>query len=472
MMDVLRVIALAVSALSLPAAAVQCQAGSADASHCAFPADAKCFPGINTGMTATPSSSGECITPSTSNTCSQSVADGSKAWTWSSYGAQCCNCWQMTSTATTTTTPMSGGCPSDCSVPMCQAGNPSNGGKALVAGTCTASCSEVMGTARYCGTGSTYASTGSVNCQACAATTTTTTTTPMSGSCPSGCLDPMCQAGNPSNSGKALVAGTCTASCSEVMGTARYCGTGSIYASTGSVNCQACAATTTTTTTTPMSGSCQSDCLDPMCQAGNPSNGGKALVAGTCTASCSEVMGTARYCGTGSIYASTGSVNCQACTPAMAQTSAETHEDASMLQVKVKASLAVVDNLNETFSKSLTQEVQCQAGSGNAAYCGFNVPASGHYPNQNTCWAGINTGATATGSCATPSKNNACWLQVANNYYDQSLAWAWASYSDTCCNCWQRKDWTPSLLQGETQELPSDEDEVAHIQTFAQKADL
>ncbi|CAE8710148.1 unnamed protein product, partial [Polarella glacialis] len=357
MMDVLRAIGLAVSALSLPAAAVQCQAGSADLSYCAFPAETNCFPGINTGMTATPSFSGECITPSPSNKCAQSVAAGSKA------------------------------------------GNPSNGGKALVAGTCTAFCSSVMGTARYCGTGPTYASTGSVNCQGCAATTITTTTTPMSGSCPS-------------------------------------------------------------------------DCSLPMCQAGNPSNGGKALVAGACTAFCSSVMGTARYCGTGPTYASTGSVNCQGCAAALAQISAETHEDASMLQVKVKASQAVVDDLNETFSKSLTQDVQCQAGSGNAAYCGFNVPASGHYPNQNTCWAGINTGATATGSCTTPSKNNACWLQVATTYYPQSLAWVWATPYLTCCNCWQRKDWTPSLLQGETQELPSDEDEVAHIQTFAHKTDL
>ncbi|CAE8616790.1 unnamed protein product [Polarella glacialis] len=203
-------------------------------------------------------------------------------------------------------------------------------------------------------------------------------------------------------------------------------------------------------------------------QDGNPSNGGQALVTGKCTAFCSVVYGATRYCGTGSTYDSTGSVNCQGCATTLAQISAETHEeDASMLQVKVKTSQAAADDLNKTFSQSLAVEVQCQAGSANAAYCGFNVPASGGlYPNQNKCWAGINTGATATGSCTAPSQGNMCWLQVATTLYPQSLAWVWYVPYLTCCNCWQMKDWTPSLIQEETQELPSDEDEVAHIQTF------
>ncbi|CAE8714663.1 unnamed protein product [Polarella glacialis] len=359
-------------------------------------------------MTATPSSSGECITPSPTNRCYQHVAAGSNAWTWSSYGVVCCNCWQMTSSATTTTA-------------------------------------------------------------------TTTTTTPMSGSCPSDCLLPVCQPGNPSNGGQQLVSMTCTAFCSVVYGTARYCGTGSVYDSTGSVNCQGCAATTTTTTTTTTpTVACPASCSTPTCQDGNPSNGGQALVTGKCTAFCSVVYGATRYCGTGSTYDSTGSVNCQGCATTLVQISAETHEeDASMLQVKVKTSQAAADDLNKTFSQSLAVEVQCQAGSANAAYCGFNVPASGGlYPNQNKCWAGINTGATATGSCTAPSQGNSCWLQVATTLYPQSLAWVWYVTYLTCCNCWQMKDWTPSLIQEETQELPSDEDEVAHIQTFVHQTDL
>lgn len=60
------------------------------------------------------------------------------------------------------------GCPSSCMSPECTAGNPNNGGQALVGTKCTTYCSQMHpGNIRYCGNGDDYTNGASVDCNAC-----------------------------------------------------------------------------------------------------------------------------------------------------------------------------------------------------------------------------------------------------------------------------------------------------------------
>mmetsp|Transcript_63413 Transcript_63413/g.196485 ORF Transcript_63413/g.196485 Transcript_63413/m.196485 type:complete len:526 (+) Transcript_63413:118-1695(+) len=58
---------------------------------------------------------------------------------------------------------------------------------------------------------------------------------------------------------------------------------------------------------------CSSDCSQPRCLDGNPSNGGVPLIQGSCQNICSRKYGGFRYCGTGSSYAGSDAVQCQMC---------------------------------------------------------------------------------------------------------------------------------------------------------------
>jgi Cys-rich protein (TIGR01571 family) len=58
-------------------------------------------------------------------------------------------------------------CPESCASPNCQAGSPQNGGTAMAGANCANHCSPMMQGIRYCGTGDSYTSLGSVDCSAC-----------------------------------------------------------------------------------------------------------------------------------------------------------------------------------------------------------------------------------------------------------------------------------------------------------------
>lgn len=129
-----------------------------------------------------------------------------------------------------------------------------------------------------------------------------------SSTCPSLCKSLSCSEGKTDNGGMPLAHGRCRHYCSEELDGYRYCGSGSAYTTSGSVDCRGCAVETKLVST-----SCPASCTSPSCGNGDPANGGMKLKKNVCTHHCSEVDGEYRYCGKGNHYTSGKSVDCRAC---------------------------------------------------------------------------------------------------------------------------------------------------------------
>jgi len=117
--------------------------------------------------------------------------------------------------AATTALSSTASCPSSCG--GCQVGSASNGGRALLNGVCTATCSP----GNWCGSGGNYQYGAATNCAGC---------------CPAKCRQ--CKAGSYSNGGHMLVGGTCLSICAP----SGYCGSGSQYKYSQYTDCSSCVA--------------------------------------------------------------------------------------------------------------------------------------------------------------------------------------------------------------------------------------
>lgn len=209
--------------------------------------------------------------------------------------------------------PTSSSCPASCERAYCVAGGAHNGGVPLTNGKCTSHCSKLYNGVRYCGSGTAYTASESVDCTSCAETPST---------CPSTCESSICGAGGVHNGGLQLTQGKCTAYCSQDYGGFRYCGSGTAYTSGDSVDCRGCATEPDTPTPTPtpaptpapISSHCPSTChTSAGCGAGGAHNGGESLSNGWCMTYCSKPFNNYRYCGTGPSYTTSASIDCRGC---------------------------------------------------------------------------------------------------------------------------------------------------------------
>mmetsp|Transcript_14284 Transcript_14284/g.26527 ORF Transcript_14284/g.26527 Transcript_14284/m.26527 type:complete len:290 (+) Transcript_14284:76-945(+) len=131
---------------------------------------------------------------------------------------------------------------------------------------------------------------------------------PRSSSCPSLCQGPSCSEGTTDNGGLPLANGKCSYYCSKELDGFRYCGSGSAYTTSGSVDCRGCAVEAKL-----LSSTCPNACRDWRCGSGDLYNGGMSLTDGVCRHYCSQENGGYRYCGKGKYYKSGDFVDCRAC---------------------------------------------------------------------------------------------------------------------------------------------------------------
>lgn len=187
-------------------------------------------------------------------------------------------------------------CHEECKSPTCKAGAGWNGGFPLQRdGYCGQTCSRAFGGGiRYCGQGDSYTKGASIDCSGCRKT------------CPEDCKSASCFAGGSHNGGVPLVGGSCQNLCSRAWAGKRYCGTGSAYMQSDSLDCAACAQEGAPQT-------CSDKCKSPTCVDGGAHNGGVSLVKGKCTQHCSKDFHGRRFCGTGDAYTSGDSVDCTPC---------------------------------------------------------------------------------------------------------------------------------------------------------------
>lgn len=259
------------------------------------------------GMTGTcrtnPSWSGVCATTSTpGSTCEWAGFSG--MCTFDPYLGTACNVWagyKPTEKPTEKPTdPPASGCPAECKSPTCRKGSGSNGGFPLQHnGVCAHTCSKKYGQTRYCGQGTAYFQSGSIDCSGCKDT------------CPQTCYEPAVLGGNPANGGIELTSLKCLHVASKPFAGIRYCGNGMDYLKGNSLDCTPCAHEKPTPA--PPTDTCSPECSSPKCLEGGAHNGGWGLVDGKCNFHCSKKYDGFRFCGTGDAYKTEGSIDCRPC---------------------------------------------------------------------------------------------------------------------------------------------------------------
>lgn len=109
------------------------------------------------------------------------------------------------------------------------------------------------------------------------------------------------------------------------------------------------------------------------------------------------------------------------------------HGDAKVLATSENAASAAESSADWWSCK-------CPTGSLSLEYCKFG---NGFFPNQETCWAGINTGQMVTSGPCVPASPllNDCMLGL---YAAAGNPYVWRSIKGThCCNCWLAKNAPP-----------------------------